>query len=222
MNHRQAKSVRAVKPTGGARRPGCIFIISAPSGAGKSTLRQALLKRFADLRFSVSYTSRPPRSGEQAGVDYHFISRREFERGIAKGRWAEWARVHGHYYGTALDFLERQLAGGRDVLLEIDVQGARQVLKRYPQSVTIFIMPPSLEALRRRLESRGTENAAAMAVRLNNAAREMAQRKFYRHIIINDRLEDAVAQLTALIDGYRSGRRPRAGEDAGPATVNTT
>lgn len=188
----------------GVHRPGLLFIISAPSGAGKSTLCRAVLNRFTDLVYSVSYTTRSLRGGEQNGEDYHFISKDEFEKGITQGRWAEWAEVHDHYYGTCADFLDGELNAGRDVLLDIDIQGAGQILQRYPDGVTIFIMPPSLETLKLRLQSRGTDSPEVIAVRLKNARKEIAQKDVYRHIIINDRLTDAVAELIATFERYRS------------------
>jgi len=188
----------------GVNKRGILFIISAPSGAGKSTLCRAVLDRFTDLVYSVSYTTRSPRSGEQKGVDYHFIVKDEFEKGIASGRWAEWAEVHDHYYGTSADFLDGELSIGRDILLDIDIQGTRQILQRYPDGVTIFIMPPSLETLKSRLQSRGTDSPEVIAVRLQNAREEMAQKNLYRHIITNDRLTDAVAELIAIFEKYRS------------------
>ena len=122
-----------------------LFIIAAPSGGGKTTLCHEVLKRFPDMLYSVSYTTRPLRSGEKEGVAYHFVTTRDFEKGIAAGKWAEWAVVHGNYYGTSADFLDRGLANGRDILLDIDVQGTRQILERYPDCIAIFLMPPSLE-----------------------------------------------------------------------------
>ncbi|UCG08162.1 MAG: guanylate kinase [Desulfobacterales bacterium] len=183
---------------------GHLFIISAPSGAGKTTLRRAALNHFPDLVFSVSYTTRKPRAGEHVGVDYCFINKHEFEKGIAEDRWAEWATVHGNYYGTSAEFLNHNLAGGKDVLLEIDVQGTRKLLRRYPQSITIFIIPPSLEVLRKRLESRGTEGARAIALRLANAEKEMAQKNLYRYVVINDQLDHAVAELVAILEKHRT------------------
>ena len=190
--------------TAGIKKPGFLFIISAPSGAGKSTLCHAVMDRFSDLAYSISYTTRSPRSGEKNGVDYHFIVKDEFEKGIAHGRWAEWAEVHDHYYGTCADFLDGELSVGRDILLDIDFQGTRQILQRYPDSVTIFIMPPSLEILKFRLQSRGTDSPEVIAVRLKNARKEMAQKDLYRHIITNDRLTDAVAELITIFENYRS------------------
>jgi len=204
LNERKLKKTREEMTTGGVGKPGFLFVISAPSGAGKSTLCHAVLDRFSDLVYSVSYTTRSPRSGEQDGVDYHFIAKDEFEKGIARGRWAEWAEVHDHYYGTSADFLNGELRDGRDILLDIDIQGTRKILQRYPDGVTIFIMPPSLETLKSRLQSRGTDNPEVIAVRLKNAGEEMAQKDLYRHIIVNDRLADAVAELITILEKYRS------------------
>jgi guanylate kinase len=182
---------------------GLLFILSAPSGAGKTTLCRAIRDRFADIRYSISHTTRRPRPGEIDGCDYVFISESEFKDGIARGRWVEWAQVHGNYYGTSADFLNRELAAGRDILLDIDVQGTCQIVQRYPQSITIFIMPPSLDVLRQRLEARSTDSPETIAVRLENAAKEMAQKDAYRHVIVNDRLPQAIAELIALIGSYR-------------------
>lgn len=182
---------------------GHVFIISAPSGAGKTTLRRAALERLPDLLYSVSYTTRSPRPGEVGGRDYEFIPLAEFEAGIGSGRWAEWAQVHGNYYGTSADILRRAVAAGRDILLDIDVQGARQICSRYPQSVTIFIMPPSLDILAKRLQARGSDGPEAIALRLRNAREEMAQKDAYDHVIVNDRLEAAVEELIAVIASYR-------------------
>jgi guanylate kinase len=193
-------------PESAARRsnvPGNVFILSAPSGAGKTTLRRAALERFADMEYSVSFTTRPHRAGEVDGRDYHFISAAEFKAGIRSGRWAEWAQVHENYYGTSAEVLEQALAAGRDILLDIDVQGARQILRRFPQSVTMFIMPPSLEVLEARLRARGTDTEDAIRIRLRNAAGEMAQKEHYRHVIINDDLATAVQEMVVIIGSYR-------------------
>ncbi len=182
---------------------GSLFIISAPSGAGKSTLCQALQDRFPDIRYSVSYTTRPPREGDQEGVDYYFIDEEHFQRGIERNDWAEWAIVHDNYYGTSARILEDTLAAGQDMLLDIDVQGAMQILERFPESVTIFIMPPDFETLGKRLRKRGKDTEAVITRRLENAKKEIAQKDRYRHIIVNDRLEDAVEELIRLVKSYR-------------------
>lgn len=188
------------RPSGSGRH---VFIISAPSGAGKTTLLRAALERLPDLRYSVSYTTRSPRAGEVNGRDYVFISPAEFEDGIRTERWAEWAQVHGNYYGTSVEVLSEALAEDRDILLDIDVQGARQICQRFPQSVTIFIMPPSIDILEQRLRSRGTDRPEAIALRLRNAREEMAQKDVYRHVIVNDNLPTAVQDLLAIIGSYR-------------------
>ncbi len=188
---------------------GKLFIVSAPSGAGKTTLCRYLRRAFPQLEYSVSATTRSPRPGEKDGRDYHFVSRQQFERGIREGRWAEWARVHDNYYGTPAAPIEKALAAGRPVLLDIDVQGARQLVERFPEAVTIFIMPPDMETLEKRLAGRGTDSPEVIARRLENARREMEQKDFYRHVIVNDDLEEAVGQLVGLVGSYlqQSGSR---------------
>jgi guanylate kinase len=181
-----------------------LFIIAAPSGGGKTTLCREVRKRFSDILYSVSYTTRKLRDGEQEGVDYHFIDKDDFENGIAAGKWAEWALVHGNYYGTSADFLDKGLSDGRDILLDIDVQGTGQILEQYANSVAIFILPPSLEALQQRLIARGTDSAESIAVRLRNAEKEMNQQDLYHHIIVNDQLSKAVAELISIIENYRT------------------
>lgn len=186
------------------RSIGRLFIISAPSGAGKSTLCRAVRQRLPDLRYSVSFTTRRPRGEEKNGVDYHFVTQAAFRKDINADKWAEWAEVHGNYYGTSAEFIDRALGEGCDVLLDIDVQGMEQILKRYPDSVTIFIMPPSLAVLRQRLQDRGTDSAASISERLDNAAAEIRRRKRYCYIVVNDRLEEAIDELTAIITAGRS------------------
>lgn len=181
---------------------GHLFIISAPSGGGKTTLSKAVVNRFKDILYSVSYTTRSPRNSEQDGVDYYFIQKKDFEERIESGYWAEWAEVHGNYYGTSAEFLEKGLASGRDMLLDIDVQGTFRILGNYPDSITIFIMPPSLETLRKRLEMRGTESRTTIKKRLLTAEKEMAQKDLYRYIIVNDQLSVSIEKLVAIIEKY--------------------
>ncbi len=203
---RKGQNQKARPPVNSSLResPGHLFIVSAPSGAGKSTLCRAMRDHFPDLLYSISYTTRAPRKGEHNGVDYYFIPKDEFEKGIKHRQWAEWAEVHGNYYGTSANFLDKELFAGRDILLDIDVQGTRQILERYPDGITIFIMPPSLEILKQRLECRGTDSLQVIAVRLDNAQREMAQKHIYRHIVTNDRLSDATVRMTTIFESYRS------------------
>lgn len=181
---------------------GHLFIISAPSGAGKTTLVKAVLQQFRDMRYSISYTTRKPRVEERDGIDYHFISKQDFKKGIHKDRWAEWAEVYGNYYGTSVEFIEKNLSSGCDILLDIDVQGTLQILKHYPDSVTIFILPPSMNALRKRLEMRGSDSQAVIEKRLLNARKEMTQKKMYHHIIVNDVLSEAIKELSAIFKKY--------------------
>lgn len=191
--------------TGG--REGCLFVVSAPSGAGKTTLCREVLKRLPDLKYSISYTTRTPRKGEEHGRDYFFISPDEFQRRIESDQWAEWAEVHGNYYGTSALFLEQRLARGNDILLDIDVQGAQQIMRRYPGCITIFIMPPSPEILARRLAGRGTDSKEVIEKRLRNSREEMARKDLYHYIVINDHLPEAIEELTDIIrrHGNRGG-----------------
>jgi guanylate kinase len=182
-----------------------LFIISAPSGAGKTTLCQALLKKFPDFVYSISYTTRPPRGNEKNGKDYFFIEKEAFEKKLKQDYWAEWANVHGYFYGTSREFLDYYLAEGRNILLDIDVQGTRQILEYYPNSVTIFVMPPSLEILRVRLESRGTDSMEVIERRLKDAEKEIKQRHIYRHVIVNDKLNETIDRLSSLVEMYRGG-----------------
>ncbi len=183
---------------------GHLFIISAPSGAGKTTLCKAVLNHLQDMLYSVSYTTRQPRVDEKDGVDYYFIGRDEFVKRLENGKWAEWAEVHGNYYGTSAEFLDKFLAAGKDILLDIDIQGTIQLLEQYPDTITIFIMPPSLDTLRLRLESRGTDNKNVIARRLVNAEKEMEKKDLYRHVIVNDGLSSAIEELISIIEKYRS------------------
>lgn len=189
-----------------ADKHGCLFVVSAPSGAGKTTLCKAVRGHFPDILYSVSFTTRKPRNGEREGVDYHFISEARFKGKIRKNRLAEWAKVHGNYYGTSAGFISEGLLAGKDILIDIDVKGTLKILKRYPGCVTIFIMPPTLDTLRHRLELRGTEKKAEIDRRLVNAEKEMAKKNIYRHIIVNDRLADAESELISIILKYRLNR----------------
>jgi guanylate kinase len=204
MSNRYSQKVRTPVTSSVPGRAGLPFILSAPSGAGKSTLCRAVLDHFPDMLYSISYTTRQPRGGEQDEVHYHFITKDEFKKGIERGRWAEWAKVHDNYYGTSADLLDRGLADGQHILLDIDVEGMHQILHRYPAAITIFIMPPSLEILRSRLETRGTDSPEVIAVRLKNAQKEMAQKDRYHHVIINNQLAAAIPELVDIIEKYFS------------------
>ncbi len=182
---------------------GDLFVISAPSGAGKSTLCNRLMERLPGLVFSVSHTTRPPRKGEVDGKDYFFVSEKEFERLVTKGKFLEWARVHGHFYGTSRDHVMEFLSRGMDVILDIDVQGATQVREKFPGAVTIFILPPSWTVLEERLLRRGSEDMDSVRVRLRNALKEMEEVANYTYTIVNDKLNEATDNLVAIVVAVR-------------------
>ncbi|MFC3283936.1 guanylate kinase [Litchfieldella rifensis] len=183
---------------------GTLFIVSAPSGAGKTSLVRALLGRLGDLQVSVSHTTRPQRPGEVDGVNYHFVGVAAFESMIERGDFFEYARVFDNYYGTSRPAVQALLAAGQDVILEIDWQGARQVRAQVPEAESIFILPPSREALRQRLSNRGTDDAAVIERRMRDAISEMSHFDEYRHVIINDDFDTALADLESLIRANRS------------------
>ena len=182
---------------------GHLFIVSGPSGAGKSTIRSAILKKRPQLRYSISYTTRPPRGNEQDGVDYYFISKPAFRKKIDSGELAECAEVHGHLYGTSAGFLGAALAAGHDILFDIDVEGAKKLYARYPEAILIFIAPPSMEELKKRLTKRGTDSSGAVERRLKHAEAEMAEGHSYHHIVVNYDLAETVSKLEAIIEKVR-------------------
>jgi guanylate kinase len=178
---------------------GNLFIISAPSGAGKTSLVSALLKSNTQIALSISYTTRAPRPGEINGKDYHFISREMFLEMAKDGDFLESAEVYGNLYGTSQPWIEKELASGRDILLEIDWQGAAQVRKLMPQAISIFILPPSLAALETRLKGRGQDSEEVIARRLHAAQEDISHVAEFDYVIINDKLDEALRQLDALI-----------------------
>ena len=182
---------------------GTLFIVSAPSGAGKTTLVRALLARDAQVKLSVSYTTRTPRPGEQDGRDYHFISVAEFTAMRACGDFLESAEVHGNFYATSRVWLEREMAAGHDVLLEIDWQGAQQVRKIFRDAIGIFILPPSLAELERRLRGRGTDDEATIVRRQQAALSEMRHVSEFEYVIINKELEESTRNLAAAVQASR-------------------
>ena len=186
--------------------PGTLYIVAAPSGAGKTSLTRALLACESDIELSVSYTSRAPRPGEIDGVHYHFVARGEFEAMIARGEFFEHAVVHGDLKGTGKAPVARALAQGRDVLLEIDWQGARQVREKMPGCMSIFILPPSREELERRLRTRASDSEDVIRRRLADARRDLEHAREFDYVIVNDDFTVALGELCAIVEGHRKGR----------------
>jgi guanylate kinase len=180
-----------------------VYIVSAPSGSGKTTLLQNLLRTFQDLKFSVSHTTRQPRTGERHGVDYFFTERTKFLEMVDRGEFLEWAEYYGQLYGTSRAWVEENVNAGCDVILDIDVQGARQVKSRNPESIAVFILPPSFVELERRLRARRLESEEAIRRRLEIAKSEIPYYRDYDYIVINDVLEKSVETLESIV---RSGR----------------
>ena len=190
---------------------GIPLVISAPSGAGKSTLVSGLRDRVPGIGFSVSHTTRPPRTGEKDGVEYHFVDRPSFEAMIERGDFVEWAEVHGNLYGTSIRALEPRLVAGEDVVLDIDVQGAAQIRDKLSEAVSVFILPPSREALRSRLEGRGLDAPDVVRQRLANAEVELARACRYDYLIVNDHVGQATEELCCVVRAERCRRSRRAG-----------
>jgi guanylate kinase len=188
-----------------SERSTSLFVVSGPSGAGKSTILTRVLQELPALRFSVSHTTRAPRQdqNERDGVDYHFVSRAEFERLRDAGRFLEWAEVHGELYGTSLDEYERAERDGVDLLLDLDVKGAQQFRGRFPDAVRVFILPPSYGALERRLRTRGSDDEASFQRRLSAAGQELTLYRHYDYAIINEELEGSVEDLKAVVRAAR-------------------
>jgi guanylate kinase len=187
-----------------------LIVVTAPSGAGKTSLVTELLKREPNVRLSMSYTTRAPREGEVEGVDYYFVDRARFEAMIAAGEFLEHADVYGNYYGTSRKWIEQELGGDHDVLLEIDWQGARQVRALFPHIVGVFVLPPSLEVLRTRLEGRGKDSSEAIARRMASARDEVSHVLEFEYIIVNERFEAAVNDLIAIVRAARVSRAQQA------------
>jgi guanylate kinase len=194
------------EPAQPARR-GLLFVVSAPSGTGKTTVVEQLVRRLPDLSMSRSYTSRAARAGEADGIDYNFITRASFESMVSAGGFLEWAEVFGNLYGTGAADAERHLATGRDLVLVIDVQGARQVRRRCEGTVGIFVMPPSFEVLEQRLRGRSADTEAAMQRRLQTARDEVAAFSEYDYVVVNDELDACVDRVRAIVLAERARLR---------------
>ena len=203
----------------------CVFVITGPSGVGKGTLIRGLMERLDGLELSVSATTRSARAGERDGVDYHFLSAQEFERRVRAGQFVEHAHYAGRRYGTLRSELDDRVRAGIPVVLEIEVQGARQVRAAMPEAVQVFIAPPSPEALRARLVGRGTDEPREVEQRMRVAAQELEARAEFEHVVVNDRLEDALEQLVAIVSGELQRCNPGAGattREAGLPAAATT
>jgi len=205
-----------------ADRPGKLVVVSGPSGVGKTTLLRKLLATFPDLVPSVSATTRPPRQGEQAGVDYHYLSIEEFERRREAGEFLECCRVYGrqHWYGTLVAEVAPRLAAGKWVVLEIDVEGTLSILEKFPEAITIFVEPSHPDQLLERLRGRGTESPEAMARRLEVARRELLEAHRYRHRVVNEDVDEALEQVRRMLAA--EGFAPAAGRSTTAATRSTT
>jgi guanylate kinase len=186
------------------RRRGALFVVSAPSGAGKTTLCREVRHLLPDLAYSVSYTTRSPRPSEISGTDFHFVTEAAFRELRERGEFAEWATVHGNLYGTRASVLEAAFQDGRDILLDIDTQGAAQLRRRYPQAVLVFIVAPSMAELEQRLRERRSDAGSDITRRLDRAREEIRLWRQYDYLIVNRDIKDAVEQLTAIIVAERS------------------
>ena len=175
-----------------------LVVVSGPSGSGKSTIVHHVLNDLRNVQFSISHTTRPKRNSEEEGREYYFISEKEFERMIARRKFVEWAVVHGHYYGTSKTEVEEKRERG-DLVLDIDVQGAAQIRKKYPKAVFVFVLPPRFQDLKRRLEERGTDGPAVIRRRLLEAKKEIREYVHFGYIVINDRLDRAVLEMESII-----------------------
>jgi guanylate kinase len=199
----------ARRPRAADRYRGILFVISSPSGGGKGTLIRRLLERESGVGYSVSWTTRAPRPGEVDGVNYRFVSEEEFARMRQANGFLEWAVVHGNLYGTARAAVKKEMSQGRDIILEIDVQGARAVRKAMRSVVSVFILPPSFEVLRERLTARMTERPEELELRLANARGEVEQYRYFDYLVLNDEVERAAEELASVVRAERARRKRR-------------
>ena len=198
---------QATQTDGAVQTPasrGILFVVSAPSGGGKGTLIQRVLNKVPDLSYSVSFTTRAPRSGEIDGREYFFVTPEKFEQMVAANEFLEWAHVHSKRYGTSRQQVSREISEGRDIILEVDVQGAASVRELITDSVSVFILPPSFEVLRQRLQARGTDSLEELDLRMRNAPRELEHYSAFHYVIINDDADRAAGDLVAIIHAERT------------------
>lgn len=200
----ETEQIDEKEPAAASLTKGILFVVSSPSGGGKGTLIQRVLTSVSNVGYSVSYTTRTPRPGEKNGREYFFVSTEEFERMIARDEFLEWAHVHGKLYGTHSQQVAKEINEGRDIILEVDVQGAASVRKLIPGCASVFILPPSFKILRERLIARGTDSAEELELRLRNAPEELKDYATFDYVIINDDLERAAAQLRSVVDAERA------------------
>jgi len=193
-------------PAPDASERGILFVISSPSGGGKGTLIRRILTHMPRLGYSISWTTRAPRQGEVNGRDYHFVTHEDFTAARERGEFLEWASVHGNFYGTSLKVVERELSVGRDIVLEIDVQGAATVRRIGIEAVSVFILPPSFEILRRRLTGRQSENSDSLALRLQNSRGEVEHYREFDYLVLNDDVDRAATQLASIVYAERARR----------------
>jgi guanylate kinase len=189
--------------------PGSVFVLSAPSGTGKSTLVRRLLREVPDLVFAVSHTTRAPRPGERDGVDYFFVDDARFDAMVAEDQFQEWVELFGHRYGLSRDWMERQRAAGKDLLLDLDTTGTRKLRQAVPESVTVLLLPPSAQELARRLHGRGTETAAQLALRLGRARHELSCYLEYDYLVVNEDVNLAFRELEAVVLATRARQAHR-------------
>ncbi|MBU1077931.1 MAG: guanylate kinase [Spirochaetes bacterium] len=181
-------------------KKGRLIILSSPSGGGKSTICKHLKEKQPELGYSVSTTTRMPRNGEKDGKDYFFVNKKEFKKAVKEGLFAEWAKVHNHYYGTARKVIDDFIKKGKTCLLDIDIQGGLQLMRSYPDAVSIFILPPSFEELERRLRNRKTDSERTIRIRLRNAKKELEYQKFYDHTVVNSILDETINKIVEIIN----------------------
>ena len=191
---------------------GRILVVSGPSGSGKSTLIREVRQKVPDLGYSISHTSRPPRGQEKNGVEYYFVSKEIFQKMIDDGEFVEWAEVYQDLYGTSISSLKSQIVIGRDVIMDIDVQGARNIKDHFKDAILIYVLPPSLEILEKRLRARGTDDEKVIRTRLHKAAMEIKNCVSYDYLLFNDRLEEAVEELKSILIAERCRKSVRLGK----------